>query len=69
MMQWTRVDSSWISAVRLVPSGIEVKLLDGRSYLYHGAGERLYNELLRASSKGAFVTAHLKKRYPVTETY
>lgn len=67
-MRRTPVDSSAVASVgydarRRV---LEVEYQGGGTYAYLGVPPRRYAALLAASSKGAFVNARVKGRYPFT---
>ncbi|GEM_PF-3697277 len=61
-----RVDSSAVASVGYDAARrvLEVEYRGGGAYAYAGVPPRTYAALLAASSKGAFVNARVKGRYP-----
>lgn len=46
---------------------LEIEYAEGGVYRYSLVPRRAYDDLLDASSIGAYVTKHIKPRYPVSE--
>ena len=66
-MQRNQVDSSAISSVGYdeKSSVLEVEFASGAVYDYLKVPEKVYRDLLRAPSKGSFVSRRVRDRYPV----
>jgi KTSC domain len=47
-------------------NALEVEFCNGRRYRYFAVPQRVFEELLAAPSKGAYVNAHIKDRFPFT---
>lgn len=64
-MDMIRVSSSAISAVGYDPATMRMKIqfVDGHTYDYCGVPESVFDELLRASSKGMYFNDHIRDRY------
>lgn len=45
---------------------LEIEFLKGGIYEYRGVPEPLYEKFMQASSKGKFLHAYIKNRYPYT---
>ncbi len=43
---------------------LEIEFLSGSVYQYYNVPENIYNELMRAGSKGQFLHAYIKNAYP-----
>lgn len=56
-MNWISVHSTTVesSAYNLDTSELYVKFLSGRTYIYFGVPENVYNDFLLSGSKGRFV--------------
>ena len=65
-MRRTHVDSSAISSVGYDErsSVLEVEFNSGVVYDYYDVPSRVYRDLLRAASKGRFVSRRVRDRYP-----
>ena len=65
-MQRTRVSSSVISSVGYDErqSVLEVEFQSGAVYDYFDVPPKVYRDLLKASSKGSFVSRRIRDRYP-----
>ncbi|WP_376789330.1 KTSC domain-containing protein [Thermoflexus sp.] len=62
---WIGVDSSMISAVRYdAERGILEVAFNKGVYLYFGVPQEIFEELLRADSKGRYMRQHIIDRYP-----
>lgn len=61
-MNWTFVESSNIYAVATEGRDLYVRFISGGSYVYFGAGH-LFNDLVNASSCGAFLSNNIKGIY------
>jgi hypothetical protein len=46
---------------------LEVTYTGGSTYAYAGVPVEVYEKLMTASSKGGFVSAHIKDHFPVTQ--
>jgi hypothetical protein len=57
------VSSSNVSSVGFENGVLEVEFHGGRIYRYFGVPENVFNNLLRASSKGTFLNNFIKNRY------
>lgn len=62
-MQRTRVSSSNIHSIGYdsLTSRLEVEFLNGSIYQYLNVPERLYTQLMNASSHGEYLDAYIKK--------
>jgi hypothetical protein len=60
------VQSSAIVRIRYRPKGREllVTFVNGKTYVYEGVPERIYEAFLAAASHGTFLNAHIRDRYP-----
>jgi len=65
-MHRNQVDSSAISSVGYdeKSSVLEVEFASGAVYDYLKVPEKVYRDLLRAPSKGSFVSRRVRDRYP-----
>ena len=65
-MQRNQVDSSAISSVGYdeKSSVLEVEFASGAVYDYFKVPEKVYRALLKAPSKGSFVSRRVRDRYP-----
>lgn len=65
-MRRNHVDSSAISSVGYDErsSVLEVEFSSGTVYDYYNVPPRIYRDLLKASSKGSFVSRRVRDRYP-----
>ena len=54
------VSSSWISAIGVIESNLIIRLINGSMYTYYNAGA-LYDNFLKASSKGKFFWKFLRR--------
>ena len=43
---------------------LEVEFLSGAVYQYYNVPENMYDQLIKASSKGRFLHTHIKNAYP-----
>ena len=66
MMEKRRVVSSNVHSVGYDPNThtLEVEFLSGGVYQYYGVSQNLYDQMMRASSKGQFLHAYIKNQYP-----
>jgi hypothetical protein len=62
------VESSAISSVGYDPrsSILEVEFRSGAVYDYHGVPTKVYESLMKAPSKGSFVSRKVRDRFPFT---
>lgn len=65
-MELQRVTSSNITAVGYDPQTetLEVEFLSGFRYQYYGVTQGLFDEMMRAPSKGRFLNQYIKDQYP-----
>lgn len=42
---------------------LEVEFLDGAVYQYYGVPENIYDQIMRAQSKGQFLNAYIRDQY------
>lgn len=65
-MHRSHVDSSAIASVGYDESSsvLEVEFSSGAVYDYFKVPKRVYRDLLRAPSKGSFVSRRVRDRYP-----
>lgn len=60
------VDSSNIEAIGYDPASLELHvrfLKSGATYAYYGVEEWVFQELMRADSKGTYLNTNIKGRY------
>jgi KTSC domain len=60
------VDSSNIEAIGYDPSSLELHvrfLKSGATYVYYGVEEWVFQEFMRADSKGTYLNSNIKGRY------
>jgi hypothetical protein len=64
-MQRERVSSSAISSVGYDPQSLvlEVEFQSGVVYDYYGVPPRVFHQLMKAPSKGSFVSRRIRDRY------
>ena len=43
---------------------LEVEFLNGRIYQYYNVPENMYDEIMKAPSKGRFLHAYIRNAYP-----
>ena len=43
---------------------LEIEFMNGWVYQYYGVPEHLYDEVMRAPSKGQFVSQYIRDQYP-----
>jgi len=62
------VESSSIASVSYERDGstLEVEFRSGRRYQYFAVPERVFEALMAATSKGAYLNGHIKNRFPFT---
>jgi len=62
----TPVQSSSLAAVGYSPdlNVLEVEFRNGLAYEYRLVPESVHRQLMEAESKGAFLNAHIRNRYP-----
>ena len=67
-MNRTPVSSSNVSSIGYDPSTLtlEVEFTNGSIYQYFDVQEMVYQEFMRASSKGKFLHANIKNHYRYT---
>lgn len=60
-----RVSSTSIKSVgyNLLSSSLEIEFHSGSVYSYRNVPERVYNQLMAASSKGTYFNRHIKDVY------
>ena len=65
-MKRTPVTSSTLSSVGYCPTTatLEIKFLRGAVYQYSNVPQNIYDELMKASSKGKFFNTYIKRAYP-----
>jgi hypothetical protein len=63
MAEATHVQSSWVSSVSYSGGVLAVSTKNGRSFHFVGVPASLYEELLRAESKGEFINRRIKGKY------
>jgi KTSC domain len=66
-MERKRVSSSNIRTIGYDPQDqtLELEFLNGGIYQYLGAPQTVYERLMAASSKGRFVSAHIRDKYRI----
>ena len=64
-MSWVEVDSSWINALNYFEEeeGLEVNLINGKTYVYFGVAKAIFNAFVEADSKGKFYNDYIKHNY------
>ena len=64
-MQKQLVASSNVRSIGydLMSEILEVEFLNGSTYQYYGVPRVLYDEIMRATSKGIFLNMYIKNRY------
>lgn len=60
---FVKVESSNISAVGYANDSLFVQYKNGSMYLYNKVPKKVYEELLKAESKGRFVNESIKGKY------
>ena len=65
-MQKDLVASSNLASVGYSPDTetLEIEFLNGSVYQYYNVPQNMYDELMRAGSKGQFLHAYIKNAYP-----
>ena len=64
-MRRERVVSKTIASIGHDQAGtLEVEFVSGTVYRYGGVEEEVYEDFMRASSKGQFFNEHIKDAYP-----
>ena len=68
-MERTSVSSSNISAIgyEAETQTLEVEFLNGSIYQYAGVSVDVYEVMMNADSKGKYLNANIKGRYPFTK--
>lgn len=64
-----KVISSALREVKYDPRShsLEVRFVTGRTYRYSNVPPELYDDLIKADTKGAFFYAHIRDRFPYRE--
>ena len=65
-MRRDSVASTNVAAVGYDPKTqtLEVEFLSGSVYQYYGVPDHLHDNMMRAASKGKYLNAYIKDRYP-----
>ncbi len=65
MSYWKHVESSWINAVGYFTDeeALEINLQNGKTLVYFGVPESLYEKMLLAESKGKFYNESVKGQF------
>ena len=65
------MDRSYVSSSNIASIGydegtdtLEVEFLNGSVYQYYNISKEMYDQLMRAGSKGQFFNAYIKNAYP-----
>ena len=69
MPEMVSVDSSAIASIGHDAGARElfVRFHTGRTYVYSEVSPEIYDELMRAASKGTYFNRYIKPHYPVRE--
>lgn len=62
------VESSNVAAIGYVKPTLYVRFHSGGEYKYSGVPESLFHDFMAADSKGGFLAAHIKGRFPYAKT-
>ncbi|MBX3062632.1 MAG: KTSC domain-containing protein [Anaerolineae bacterium] len=65
-MEHHDVESTVIDAVGY-SRVLEIKFESGRIYQYYDVPERIYNEMLKATSKGKYFNSHIRGKFNYRE--
>ena len=65
------VESSAVSFVHYdeVAAELHVEFNSGRAYVYYGVPRRVYDELMKAASAGAYFNANIREGYRFRRTF
>jgi hypothetical protein len=66
-MERTSVTSSNIQAVGYENETLEVEFISGAVYQYHGVPASEHDAMMNADSKGKYLNANIKGRYPFSQ--
>lgn len=62
-MKSVKVESSWVKSVAHIDGNLQLRTLEGRSYLYLKVPKASYERLLRAKSLGQYVNDNIRGKY------
>ena len=64
----TRVESSNIESIGWKANQLYVRFLNGGDYAYAGVPEKIFQDMLASESKGHFLAANIKNKFPFRKT-